>query len=248
MNIPDYISPVVGYRVWRWNAAGLNSVCGTLWPPGQPLEAVCKISSCKTLGGRAAESSACHPAPQRDCMCGVYAAKTIHHLCSAGYDGYGIHGEVYLWGKVVEHQLGWRAQFAYPRTLFIPPHALPFTLAEIQPRLQALISYGCDISVVYGGTSINLWRKDLGLDATGLDYLMSRGKEWYANRRLKRGDRVAVLSQGIAVVEQVEGNWIQAVLWNRSVLRIGRKEIVWNEQNMRWEKGPHSCCEANAKS
>jgi hypothetical protein len=37
-----------------------------------------------------------------------------------GYQRYGICGEVYLWGRLVEHELGWRAQFAYPKTLFLP--------------------------------------------------------------------------------------------------------------------------------
>jgi len=32
----------------------------------------------------------------------------------------GIYGEVYLWGRVVEHPAGWRAQFAYPKTLKLP--------------------------------------------------------------------------------------------------------------------------------
>ena len=63
--------------------------------------------------------------------------KTLHHFRSAGYERFGIYGEVYLWGTVVEHELGWRAQFAYPKNLFLSPDALPFTLAEIRSRLQA---------------------------------------------------------------------------------------------------------------
>jgi len=38
-----------------------------------------------------------------------------------GYGQLGIYGEVYLWGVVVEHRLGWRAQFAYPKSLILPP-------------------------------------------------------------------------------------------------------------------------------
>ena len=26
MTVPDYLSPIIGYRVWRWNAAGLKSL------------------------------------------------------------------------------------------------------------------------------------------------------------------------------------------------------------------------------
>jgi hypothetical protein len=52
---------------------------------------------------------------------------------------------------------------------------------------------------------------------------------------LKKGDRVAILGRGIAVVEQVDGKEVHVVLWNRCMLRIGRKEIVWDEGNTRWE-------------
>ena len=54
-------------------------------------------------------------------------------------------------------------------------------------------------------------------------------------RTLKRGDRVAVLGHGIAVVEQVGGKEVHVVLGNKLTLRIPRKEIIVNEQNNRWE-------------
>jgi hypothetical protein len=46
---------------------------------------------------------------------------------------------------------------------------------------------------------------------------------------------VAILGRGIAVVEQTDDKEVSVVLWNRLVLRIARKEIVLNQQNMRWE-------------
>ena len=63
-----------------------------------------------------------------------------------------------------------------------------------------------------------------------------------------KGDRVAVLGRGIAVVEHVDGKWIQAVVWNKCALRIARKCIRWDGQNMRWETSPHACVETNGKS
>jgi hypothetical protein len=51
--------------------------------------------------------------------------RTLERLRQSGYEQRGIHGEVYLWGTVVEHKLGWRAQFAYPKSLFLPPDAIP---------------------------------------------------------------------------------------------------------------------------
>jgi hypothetical protein len=76
-----------------------------------------------------------------------------------------------------------------------------------------------------------------------LDYLIKTRQEYYARRQrersLKRGDRVAVLGRGIAVVEQADDKEALVILWNRLVLRNARKDIVLNQQNKRWE------CEAN---
>jgi hypothetical protein len=181
-----------------------------------------------------------HEPPQTNCTCGVYAAKNLEHLCQFGYEGRGIHGEVYLWGTVVEHELGWRAQFAYPKTLFLPPDLIPSDTKEMESRLEALAAYGTDIFIVGHGQSIPLCRKGSGFDAAGLDYLIGKRTQYYARRQrdrtLMRGDRVAVLGRGIAVVEQVDSTWIHAVVWNKCELRIARKEIVWDERNMRWEK------------
>jgi hypothetical protein len=45
-----------------------------------------------------------------------------------------------------------------------------------------------------------------------------------------------VIGHGIAVVEQVDSKEIHVALGNRLVLRIARKKIVLNRQNMRWER------------
>jgi hypothetical protein len=63
------------------------------------------------------------------------------------------------------------------------------------------------------------------------------------DRNLKRGDRVAILGRGIAVVEHVDSTWIQAVVWNKCELRIARKRIRWDGQNMRWETDANAAFE-----
>ena len=235
MNIPDYIMPVVGYRVWSWDAIGLKSLNGELWMPGQPLSA-----ACRTLAGRAEDGLAVHDAPQMNCTCGVYAAKSLDCLRALGYMRYGsIYGQLYLWGAVVEHQLGWRAQFAYPKKLVLPLGTVPFSMGAAESRLTTLSAYSCDIFVHGKTENVPLWLTESGYDAVGLNLLIQRSKVWYSRRaeerRIKPGDRVAVLGHGIAVVEQADHNQVHAALWNRNLLRIGRKQIVWNEQNMRWE-------------
>ncbi|MFZ0735308.1 MAG: hypothetical protein WAM79_23530 [Candidatus Sulfotelmatobacter sp.] len=251
MSVPDLISPIVGYRVWTWGTLGLKSLCGERWHPSQSLAARCRASTVVgPIVGRS-EAADDHDAPQANCTCGIYAVKTLHHFRSAGYEQFGIYGEVYLWGTVVEHELGWRAQFAYPKNLFLSPDTLPFTLTEIQVRLRLLVAYGIHIFVADANGNIPLWTKHSGLNPAGLDYLIGIGKEYYVRRQrdriLKRGDRVAILGRGIAVVERVKSGWIQAVVLNKCTLRIARNCIRWDEQNMRWETSPHACVETTSK-
>src|ERR1019366_8784923 len=183
MTVPDYLSPIIGYRVWRWNAAGLRSLNGKPWSPCKPLAAKCGA-------GKAHDA---HGVPQTDCTCGVYASKSLEQLLTTGYAKCGIHGEVYLWGTVVEHELGYRAQYAYPKTLFLPSDLIPSDTKEMESRLEALAAYSTDIFIVGGGQSIPLCRKGSGFDAAGLDYLIGKRTHYYARRQrdrtLMRGDR-----------------------------------------------------------
>jgi hypothetical protein len=98
MNVPDYVSPVVGYRGWLLGPRDLMSLNGEFWHPNQKLQAVCRKSVNR------------HTPPHGDCSCGIYSAKSLDQLRTIGYAERGVRGEVYLWGTVVEHKLGWRAQ------------------------------------------------------------------------------------------------------------------------------------------
>ena len=173
---PDYISPIVGYRAWTWDTKGLRSLCGHRWHPGLALAARCRASAVVgTIAGRAEAANDAHDAPEANCTCGIYAAKSIEHLRKNGYDRCGIYGEVCLWGTVVEHEWGWRAQLAYPRNFFLSPDALPFSLAETLARLRVLTLYGIDIFVPASGSTSILWGKSSGFDRNGLAYLNEIG-------------------------------------------------------------------------
>ena len=50
-----------------------------------------------------------------------------------------------------------------------------------------------------------------------------------------KGDRVAVLGRGIAVVEHADDTEVHVLLWNKTILGMRRNDIAWNRQNMRWE-------------
>ena len=125
--IPDYISPIVGYRVWNWDAIGLWSLNGERWFPDRALASKCPRAD--------------HEPPTDDCSCGVYAAKNYQHLRKIADIKCRVHGEVYLWGTVVEHKLGYRAQYAYPKSLVLPPIIDP----RLDPSgLEPLMVYGAD--------------------------------------------------------------------------------------------------------
>jgi len=241
VTIPDYISPIVAYRVWQWDAIGLESLNNEQWFPGLALEA--STSRC----GKE------HEAPKDGCACGIYAAKNFQHLVDIGYAGYGVHGEVFLWGSVAEHRLGWRAQFAYPKTLVLPPDAIPFKVSQAESRLETLMPYGVEIAIA-SAAPIPLWSKRSGYDQAGLDLLIEKRKRWYScrerERRLKAGDRVAVLGQGIGVIEHADDKNVHVLMWNKVSLRIPREQVAWNRQNWRWEadatgtfaRGCHAVC------
>ncbi len=116
MIIPDYCEALTGWRVWWCYPDGqLGSLLfNSLWVPRVPLEATCDESD--------------HPAPGADCGCGVYAVKQESDLNLGGralqrHDPFlpallPVWGSVRLWGRVMEHEIGWRAQFAYPSELW----------------------------------------------------------------------------------------------------------------------------------
>jgi hypothetical protein len=241
MNIPDYVSPIVAYRTWQWDNLGLRSLNEEQWFPRQPLAASCRASQ-----------PGCHQPPCLTCTCGVYAAKNFDHLQAIGYARYGIHGETYLWGTVVEHRLGYRAQFAYPKTLVLPLDTIPFKIAEAESRLQTLLSYGVDLFLSKEEGTVLLWSKESGFNAVGFEYLIEVRKKYYEDylqeRTLRQGDRVALLGKGIALVALADDRDVRLTLWNRVTLKLCRRDIVWNQGNMRWEAAPETTVEMQSAS
>ena len=186
MNIPDYVAPIVGYRAWQWNCGGWNPHSAPLksfndewWSPGHALAATCNASfgwapvrGAEVVHGR-------DEAPQATCTCGIYAAKSFDHLRDQGYLKRGIRGEVYLWGNVIEHQSGWRAQFAYPKTIVLSPESLlcggfvqlELGNAELMTYLDSLTAYGTDILWAYENEQTILWSSRSGYETIGLESL-----------------------------------------------------------------------------
>ncbi len=127
----DTMGPIRAWRMWTIKQERLWSIAysNIMWAPGKPIKA---------------ESGP----GQRDTT-GVHAVKARDYKFS--YTGDTILGEVGLWGKVIEHELGFRAEYAYPiRLLWTAPKAMPGfprPVGELR-RLQALAEvYGVPLSV-----------------------------------------------------------------------------------------------------
>jgi hypothetical protein len=121
LTVPDYLEPILAWRAWlvttRVDPSSSVDVLqprivsvfkGTVWEPYQALEARHETGTPCVAGS--------------PCRCGIYAFKDPEHLrreiwsvpmrSRVGYSA--IIGQVWLWGKLAEHERGWRAQFAYP--------------------------------------------------------------------------------------------------------------------------------------
>ena len=59
---------------------------------------------------------------------------------------------------------------------------------------------------------------------------------------------MAILRRTIAVVEHVDSKWIRAAVLGKIALRIARKYIRWDNQNICWETSPSACVETNGKA
>jgi hypothetical protein len=189
--LPIYVGPAyVGWRSWRilkWETPGQPAsvrLCASgthglpkVWQPGRALEAVC------------GKFETTHDAPWFDCECGIHAYAIRDaaeaHLAefAGGSNGDGVlgwaFGRVSLWGRIVEHEVGWRAQYAYPYELTVygteelaqavrqvymvdvdtlPPHELPQEEEEQSTAPPTLSSHYSRDPFSY--TRDGRWRSD----------------------------------------------------------------------------------------
>lgn len=112
INAPDK-NLIVGWRGWQLVRPYFLVSGNWAWLPHQRIEAECNYRR---------EHRADNEddfAPYRRCTCGVYSFNAPRELKDQGYGTQEILGEVYHWGKVIEHSRGYRAQYAYPKKLYV---------------------------------------------------------------------------------------------------------------------------------
>ncbi len=149
--VPDYVEPVVGWRVWftreDQGRARLRSLFHDLcWPVREPLAAAC-------LRRRLPLRRRDHPAPAASCQCGIYAA-SLERVASYLEPGWArersdpVVGRVSLWGTVVECEQGWRASLAYPERLYVPMLDAPGHESRAARVALDLTDYGVPVNLL----------------------------------------------------------------------------------------------------
>jgi hypothetical protein len=104
--------PILAYRAWRISGETLQScTCDCLWNPRKRMDACCNHHV----------RHAC--VPSWNCECGFYGYKSEEGLAASGYPQTQpcrtVQGRVALWGRVIDHELGYRAERAYPQLLYL---------------------------------------------------------------------------------------------------------------------------------
>lgn len=115
------IEPVLGWRAWRLRRieGGLRIVPTTprsAWEPRVAIHATCSGSHTREYMVYNPELAATHRSPEPGCTCGIHAIKDPGRLARAGRSA-AVVGRVAMWGRVIEHTKGYRAEFAYPSRL-----------------------------------------------------------------------------------------------------------------------------------
>ncbi len=113
--------PILGWRAWRLHRmdAGLRIVPTTprsAWEPRVAIHATCSGSHTREYMVYNPELAKFHRSPEPGCTCGVHAIKDPARLARSGRTA-AVVGRVAMWGRVIEHTKGYRAEFAYPSRL-----------------------------------------------------------------------------------------------------------------------------------
>jgi hypothetical protein len=113
--------PILGWRAWRLSRAeeGLRIVPTTprsAWEPRVAIHATCSGSHTREYMVYNPELAKFHRSPEPGCTCGVHAIKDPARLARSGRTA-AVVGRVAMWGRVIEHTKGYRAEYAYPSRL-----------------------------------------------------------------------------------------------------------------------------------
>lgn len=134
------------------------------WPRYKRLEAHCL----KSAAGLSRFRMLQHSAPDARCGCGIHAAlkveKAMEYMNYRGFrDIMPVLAEVYLWGHVMVNAAGYRAQYAYPKKLWLVTNNLFLTRSWYVAEDMAE-NYGVETSMT---TKMAIMRAAFDADKTG---------------------------------------------------------------------------------
>ncbi len=128
----EYLTAWRTWRVWMsedgptLHSVATSASLGT-WTSCEAMEARCGYLEMNP------PACACNSCPGDNTLCGIYAykeaPKTVQHEM-------GMVGQVALWGTVIEHDVGFRGQYAYPLN-FTHGHC-PWCGSKSKPKLLTL--------------------------------------------------------------------------------------------------------------
>lgn len=145
--IPDYCEALTAYRAFDVCENGLlvGQSMAEPWPPYQPF-----VARCGHIYGdgfkQHLQDGVFRGAPVWSCDCGIHALKSADaaeaRVVEDRYGSWfsiGSHarpsgrawGVVKLWGRLIEHRDGYRAEFAYPSALFSDSDVLATKIAAL---------------------------------------------------------------------------------------------------------------------
>ena len=175
LEAPFYIDPIISWRAWTVCAPGvcdcfekrgrgralIRSVTFSLpWLRRKATRAHC-LNRWRN-DARAVNGSIHHCAPDQTHGCGIYSVKSMEYAKEWGQHSkskFAIIGEVKVWGRVLQYEDGYIAEYAYPLSFLVPDNYDYYTRADgtaekgkpmIDPREIAYMleeSYGVEAYV-----------------------------------------------------------------------------------------------------
>lgn len=156
IEIPDSITPIVGYRGWIYKNGILHSCFRSVeWPTNKALKSQCihpTFGSLREIIDKKVYHPTPHNNPIKDCTCGIYSLHEFPNSYSKDNEGnrvravkpwphYALSGITLNWGHIIMGEKGFRAEYSKPAALISRPRSK--TLTPIIEELAA--NYNIDI-------------------------------------------------------------------------------------------------------
>jgi hypothetical protein len=162
---PDLATPIIGYRSWVLDTDRrserlrliLRSMVkrDAVWPVRKAMAARCLCDDQRgyivPFRGWLPVATSKLKYPTEAHSCGIYAFKNLENTAKMSRTGPPVvFGKCALWGRVIEHERGYRAQFAYPLSLFASKENLIRCAQWIGSGTEDVVPLFWDLANVYG--------------------------------------------------------------------------------------------------